>query len=107
MGCWPSARSLPCPQEFDIMKKLLFAAGLAAGLAAGAMPAFAQSATTDQRSVQAQNYNQTQNYQAPNYDPPAATSDGPHVGTGFGSDYERQQLELQHMPGYSPTGGGD
>jgi hypothetical protein len=90
------------------MKKLLVAAGLAAGLAAGAMPAFAQSATTDHRSVQAQNYNQTQNYsQAPNYDPPAAISDGPHVGTGFGSDYEIQQHELQHMPGYSPTGGGD
>jgi hypothetical protein len=90
------------------MKKLVMAASMAAGLAAVAMPAFAQSATTDQRSVQAQNYNPTQNYgQAPNYDPPAATSGGAHVGDGSRPEFLMHQQQLENMPGYSPTGGGD
>jgi hypothetical protein len=90
------------------MKKLLIAASMAAGVAAGAMPAFAQSATTDQRSVQAQNYNQTLNYsQAPNYDPPTATSGAAHVGDGSRAEYLMHQQQLENMPGYSPTGGGD
>ncbi len=90
------------------MKKLLIAASMAAGLAAGAVPAFAQSATTDEHSVQAQNYNQTQNYsQSPNYDPPAATSGNAHVGDGSRSEYLMHQQQLENMPGYSPTGGGD
>jgi hypothetical protein len=88
------------------MKKLLIAASMAAGLAAGAMPAFAQSAS--QYPAPAQNYNQTQNYaqvqnytRSPNYDPPAATSGAPHVGTGSDQSYQMQQHELQNSPGYS------
>jgi hypothetical protein len=89
------------------MMKLLVAASLAASLAVGAMPAFAQSATTTQQnwtasadngmasSVQAQNYTL-----APNYDPPAATTEGAHIGNGSSSNYEQQ--ELAHLPGYSP-----
>lgn len=96
------------------MKTLLIAASMAAGLAAGATPAFAQSVTTSQYATQPQNYNQAQVYnqtpnytRAPNDDPPAATSDGAHIGTGADPDYELQQRELEQMPGYSPTGGGD
>ncbi len=88
------------------MKKLLLAASMAAGLAAGAMPAFAQSAS--QYPAQAQNYNGRQNYaqaqnyaQSPSYDPPAATSGAPHVGSGFDQSYQMQQRELQNSPGYS------
>lgn len=95
------------------MNKLLIAASMAAGLAAGAMPAFAQSSTTSQYPAQPQNYSQTQSYnQAPNYtaspntDPPAAIG-GPQVGTGTSPDYQMQQHELENMPGYSPTGEGD
>ncbi len=93
------------------MKKLLLATSIAAGLAAGAMAAFAQSAS--QYPAQTQNYNETQNYaqaqnyaQSPNYDPPAATTGAPHVGTGFDQDYQTQQHQLEQLPGYSPTQGG-
>jgi hypothetical protein len=109
----PSAERLG-QQEFDIMKKLLIAASMAAGLAAGAMPAFAQSATTSQYPADPQNYDQAPRYaqaphyaQAPNDDPPAATSGGPKIGTGLDPDYQMQQQELEHTPGYNPTGGGD
>jgi hypothetical protein len=113
----PSAQR-PGQQEFDIMKKLLAAASVAASLAAGAVPAFAQSATTSQTewtapadnggagSVQAQNYSPAQNYNPmQSYSPaPAATSSGAHFGDGSARDYLMQQQELQNMPGYSPTG---
>jgi hypothetical protein len=94
------------------MKKLLIATSVAAGLAVGAVPAFAQSATTGQPgwgasadngsagAVQAQNYP----YQAPGgYQAQDPTSDPhPHIGTGAGSDYTTRQL--MNMPGYSPGG---
>ena len=88
------------------MKKLLVAASLAAGLAAGAVPAFAQSATTTPPgrvvtayngatgSVQMQNYNQA----------PAAISNEAHIGDGSRPNYLMRQHQLQNMPGYSPGG---
>lgn len=88
------------------MKKLLVAASMAAGLAAGAVPAFAQSATTSPPgrfatadngvvgSVRLQNYNQLQ----------AATSNDAHVGDGSRPEYLMHQQELRNMPGYSPDG---
>ena len=96
------------------MKKLLLAASMAAGLAAGAVPAFAQSATTSQPGstasahtgaagpVQAQNYYGAQ-------DPVAnqthdRVSYGAHIGGGSDSSYLTQQQELQHMPGYNIAG---
>jgi opacity protein-like surface antigen len=90
------------------MKKLLVAASLAAGLAAGAVPAFAQATTTGQADltvssangaaswVEAHNYNHAQ----------AAISNEAYVGGGSDSDYLRQQQELQNMPGYSVGGNG-
>ncbi len=95
------------------MRKLLAAASLAASLAAGAVPAFAQSATTSRPdwiapadngaagSVQAQNFSPAQNYnRAQNYSP----AQGATIGDGAGRDYLMQQQQLQNMPGYSPTG---
>jgi opacity protein-like surface antigen len=90
------------------MKKLLVAASVAAGLAAGAVPALAQSTTTGQADwpvsaangaaswVEAHNYNRAQ----------AAISNAAYVGGGSDSDYLRQQQELQNMPGYSVGGNG-
>jgi hypothetical protein len=94
------------------MKKLLIATSMAASLAVGAVPAFAQSATTGQpgwgasadnstaRSAQAQNYP----YQAPGaYQAQAPISDPqPHIGIGAGSENTTHQL--MNMPGYSPDG---
>jgi hypothetical protein len=108
----PSAGRRLGQQEFHIMKKLLIATSVAAGLAVGAVPAFAQSATTGQPgsgasadnsaagSVQAQNYP----YQAPGaYQAQAPISDPqPHVGIGAGSEYTTRQL--MKMPGYFPDG---
>ncbi len=88
------------------MKKLLVAASMAAGLAAGAVPAFAQSATTNPPGrfatadsgaaglVRSQNYNQA----------PAPMSDGAHVGDGSRPDFLMHQQELRNLPGYSPDG---
>jgi hypothetical protein len=88
------------------VKKLLVAASVVAGLAAGAVPAFAQSATTNPQgrfatayngglgSVQGQNYNQAQ----------AAISNDAHVGDGSRPEYLMHQQELRSMPGYSPDG---
>ena len=86
------------------MKKLLVAASLAAGLAMGAVPAFAQSATASQGWAQARNYNEAQNYNlAPHYSQaPAASSADTHIGDGSRSDFLRQQQELERSPGYSP-----
>jgi hypothetical protein len=92
------------------MRKLLVAATVAAGLAVGTAPAFAQSATTSQPgwaadsgavgSVQAQNY---PNQQRGTYQAQDPISDPqPHVGTGAGSEYTTHQL--MNMPGYSPDG---
>ena len=90
------------------MKKLLVAASLTAGLTAGAVPAFAQTATTGQADwtvsdansaaswVEAHNYNRAE----------AAISNEAYVGRGSDSDYLRQQQELQNMPGYSIGGSG-
>jgi len=95
-------------QEFDTMMKLLVAASVAAGLAAGAVPALAQSTTTGQADwtvnaangaaswVEAHNYNNAQ----------AVISFAAYVGRGSDSDYLRQQQELQNMPGYSVGGNG-
>jgi hypothetical protein len=92
------------------MKKLLVAASLAAGLAAGAVPAFAQSVTTSQpgrvatddngaASVQAQNYTQSPNY---TLSQPAISSNA-YIGDGARPNYlMRQQQQLENMPGYSP-----
>ncbi len=88
------------------MKNLLVAASLAAGLAAGAVPAFAQSATTSQQgsavtadnqaadTIQAQNYTQSPSY---THSTPAFGA-GPHIGTWS----DQQQEQLQNLPGYSP-----
>jgi hypothetical protein len=94
------------------MKKLLVAASLAAGLAAGAVPAFAQSATTSQpgwvatddngaaASVQALNYTQS-----PNYTQSQPTiSTAAHIGDGSRPNYLLRQQQLRDMPGYSPGG---
>ncbi len=90
------------------MNKLLLAASIAAGLAAGAVPAFAQSATTNPPGrfatadngaaspVQPQNYDQAQ----------TAISDDAHVGDGSRPDYLLHQRELRNMPGYSIPGNG-
>lgn len=96
------------------MKKLLVAASVAAGFAAGAVPAFAQPAATSQQgwpvtanndlsgAVQAHNYTQS-----PNYTPSdPAIGPGAHVGDGSRPDYLLHQRELQNMPGYSIGGGG-
>jgi hypothetical protein len=94
------------------MKKLLIAASVAAGLAAGAMPAFAQPATPSQPgwpatpdneaagSVQAQNYTQSPNYTLSQ----PAISTGAHPGDGSRPDYLMHLHELQNMPGYNPYG---
>ena len=91
------------------MKKLLLAASMAAGVAAGAVPAFAQSATTSQPAlgdngaaptVQAQNYIPAQNYDQTQ----ATTGDTAHIGDG-GPNYLMQQQELRNMRGYNITGG--
>jgi hypothetical protein len=101
----PSAERLG-QQEFEFMKKLLIATSVAAGVAAAAVPAFAQSAMTSQPdwtaladngaagSVQAQNYSPTQR----------ATSSDPRIGDGSTPGYLMQQQELENMPGYSPQG---
>jgi hypothetical protein len=89
------------------MKKLLVAASVAAGLAVGAVPAFAQSTTTaNQGWGQAQNYNEAQNYSfAPRYSQaPGAVSADAHIGDGSRSGYMTEQHELQMSPGYSPDG---
>jgi len=87
-------------QEFDIMKKLLVAASVIAGVAVGAVPAFAQSATTGQADgvgwVEAHNHNRAR----------AVISNEAYVGRGSDSDYLRQQQELQNTPGYSIGGNG-
>ncbi len=91
------------------MKKLLAAASMAAGLAAGAVPAFAQSATTSQPGWAAAANNGAPGWgQAPNYYTQAPTPDisDAHTGDGSGRDYLRQQQELQNMPGYSIGGNG-
>jgi hypothetical protein len=92
------------------MKKLLVAASVAAGLAVGAMPAFAQPATTGQPgwpatadngaagSVVAQNYTRSPNYTLSQ----PATSDNARIGSGSGPTYMMHQNQLQNMPGYSP-----
>lgn len=87
------------------MKKLLVAASVAAGLAVGAVPAFAQSTTTaSQGWGQAQNYNEAQNYSlTPHYSQaPGAISADAHIGDGSRSSYLREQQELQMTPGYNP-----
>ncbi len=96
------------------MKKLLVAASLAAGLAAGAMPAFAQPAATSQSgwpataeneavgSVQAQNYGQSPSY---TQSQPAIGTNA-HVGDGSRPNYLLRQQELMNMPGYSVGAGG-
>jgi hypothetical protein len=82
------------------MKNLLAAASIAAAFAVGAVPAFAQSTTPS--SAQPQNYRQAENYtQSPSYTPAPSYSNDPHIGSGFGSDYQTQQQQLQNMPGYS------
>jgi hypothetical protein len=104
-------------QEFDIMKKLLIATSVVAGVAAGTLPAFAQSATTSQlgwrasadngaaRSDWAQNYpNRVPG--ATSNDPQDPISNGAHVGDGSRPDYLMHQRELQSMPGYSTGAGG-
>ena len=90
------------------MKKLLFAASVTAGLAAGVVPAFAQSATTGQPDwtisasngavswAEAHDYNRAR----------GVISNEAYVGRGSDSDYLRQQQELQNTPGYSIGGSG-
>lgn len=87
------------------MKKLLVAASVAAGLAMGAAPTFAQSTTTaNQGWGQAQNYNEAQNYGlAPHFSQaPGAISADSHIGDGSQSSFLREQHELQTTPGYNP-----
>jgi hypothetical protein len=106
----------PGQQEFDFMKMLLVAASMAAGLAAGAVPAFAQSVTIRQPgstasaangaagSVQAQNH---YGAQVPLGDPAQVPiSNDAHIGSGSGPDYLAHQRELQNMPGYNIGGNG-
>lgn len=90
------------------MKKLLIAAGVSVGLAASAVSAFAQSATTSQpgpaaiaengtvRLVQALNYHQGQ----------ATVRHDAYVGRGSAQEYLWEQQELQKEPGYSVGGNG-
>jgi hypothetical protein len=91
------------------VKKLFVVASMAAGLTVGgAVPAFAQSATTNPPGwfasayngaaspVQAQNYNQAQ----------GASSNDAHVGDGSRPDYLLHQQELWNMPGYGIPGNG-
>lgn len=97
------------------MKKLLIAAGVAGGLAAGAVPGFAQSAMTSQPgwaanadngvagSTQAPYSEAFDYYQSPNYQ--AGISNDAGVGTVSGSDYLMQQQDLRYMPGYSVGNG--
>ena len=90
------------------MKKLLIAASVTAGLATGAVPVFAQSATIGQadRTVSAAN-GATSWVEAHNYKRAQATiSNEAYVGRSSDSDYLRQQQELQNMPGYSIGGNG-
>jgi len=96
----------PDTRSFDVMKKLLVAASVAAGLAMVAAPAFAQSTTTaNQGWGQAQNYNEAQNYSlAPHYSQgPSATSADAHIGDGSLSSYMREQRQLEMSPGYNPN----
>jgi len=95
-------------QEFDTMKKLLVAASMAAGLAAGAVPALAQSTPTGQGDWTVSAANGAGSWvEAPNYNRlQAAISNEAYVGRGSASDYLRQQQELQNMPGYSVGGNG-
>jgi hypothetical protein len=91
------------------MKKLLIAAGVAGGLAAGAVPAFAQSAMTSQPgwaanadngvagSTQAPYNEAFDYYQSPNYQA--------GISNDAGSDYLMQQQDLRYMPGYSVGNG--
>ena len=98
------------------MKMLLVAASMAAGLAAGAAPAFAQSATTSQPGSTASAYNgaagsvQAQNHygtQVPlSEQAPAPMTNDAHIGSGSGPDYLAHQRELQNMPGYNIGGNG-
>ena len=90
------------------MKKLLVAASMAAGLAAGAVPALAQSTTTGQGDWTVSAANGAGSWvEAPNYNRlQAAISNEAYVGRGSASDYLRQQQELQNMPGYSVGGNG-
>lgn len=95
------------------MKNLFVAASVAAGLAAGAVPALAQPTTTGQPgwrrianneaagSVQAQNDSPSPYYSQSQ----PAIGNGAHVGDGSRPDYLLHQHELQNMPGYSPTAG--
>ena len=88
------------------MKKLLVAASVAAGLAVGAAPAFAQSNTTANPGWgQAQNYNEAQNYTlAPHYgQAPSAIGADAHIGDGSRSSFLREQHELEVSPGYNPS----
>jgi hypothetical protein len=96
------------------MKMLLVAASMAAGLAAGAVPAFAQSVTTGQPGSTASAYNgagvQAQNHygtQAPLSEPAQVPmSTDAHIGSGSRPDYLTHQRELQNMPGYNIGGNG-
>jgi len=92
-------------KEFDDMKQLLVAASVAAGLAVGAVPAFAQSTTTASPS-QAQNYREARNYaMAPQYGQGAgAINANAQIGDGSRSGFLREQQELEMSPGYSPDG---
>jgi hypothetical protein len=96
------------------MKMLLVVASMAAGLAAGAIPALAQSVSTIQTRSTASAYNgaagpvQAQNYHGAQgpvsnqaQDP---VSNGAHIGGGSEPGYLAQQQELRDMPGYNITG---
>jgi len=95
-------------QEFDIMKKLLIAASVTAGLATGAVPTFAQSATIGQADWTVRAANDAASWvEGHNYNRAEATiSNAAYVGRGSDSDYLKQQQELQNMPGYSVGGNG-
>ncbi|HUN43520.1 MAG TPA: hypothetical protein VMU81_24760 [Acetobacteraceae bacterium] len=95
------------------MKTLLVAASMAAGLAAGAVPAFAQSAMTNQPgptasayngAVEAQNHYQAQVPLSTQAQDPVSV--GAHIGSGSGDDYVMHQRELMNMPGYNIGGNG-
>ncbi len=95
-------------QEFDLVKNLLVAASLAALLAAEAVPALAQSATTSQPGWAAVADNGAAgSVQAPNDSlAQPAISSGVHVGDGSRPDYLRHKQELRDLPGYSVSGNG-
>jgi hypothetical protein len=93
-------------QEFAIMKKLLVVASLATGLAAGAVPAFAQSAATSPPGRFATADNGVMgSVQVPNdaLSQPAMSNNA-HIGDGARPNYLMRQQQLQNLPGYSPDG---